>query len=421
MIDHAHPTPHPLPRSGWALIVALACASGTGASLAQTPPPQKPPGGTSPDLPIREGSSVRNEDAPTPNQFHLDFNAGARSSSNVFFDPDDGSPQQDYIGTLVMDLSATRTSPRTAWTMAYVPVLNHYQTYDQLDSTSHAFNYTGRYRLGVRGGLNLQEHFTLSNDPIIVSTPQEGDSPILANNQRVTRNRAEINMDRELSRRTRFNIGATHILNRYEDENFQDSDGLLGLIGLDFAVRREDTLGMSLSGGRLQFEDDVPDVTSESAALNWSHVQDRSRVELSGGATVAKQTETDSFFSGSAALYRRFGRNAEFGGGWRRSLTADVGNNGTSVGDRVFMTISGDAGRHLTLMASADYGRRESVAGASEVNLDLWGGSFRARVSMGQRWGLVTGANYRRQETVQPDIGSQTVNNYYLGITCRAF
>lgn len=432
MIEAHDPKPS-LPRSAWALIVALVCAGGAGLGLAQTPPsenPQNPrspnpPGGTRPDLPPSGGDLHLGEGntAAPANQFHLDISAGARSNSNAFFDPVDGTPQQDYVGTLVADFSAIRSSPRTAWRMNYVPVVNRYQTFEELDSVSHNFNYAGRYRLGARGGLNINEHFTLSNDPIVVATPQEGDAPLLTTNtSRVTRNRAEVKFDREMSRKTRFNIGATHIFNRYEDENFDDSDGVLGVAGLDFLVGRFDTVGVVVSGGRLQFEEEgVPDVTSESAALNWGHATERSRTELSGGATVADQNTRDTFFSGSASFYRRFGRSGEVGGGVRRSLTADIGNNGAAVGDRVFASIAGRAGEHVSLMASADYGRREAAAGADPVNLDLWGGTFRATISMGQRWSLVGGANIRRQETIEPTIGEQNVNNYYLGITCRAF
>ena len=420
------------PRSAWALVAALICAGGAGISLAQTPPtqnppqtpPQSPPGGARPDLPGEEPDHVGDGSGiPPANQFHLDITAGARSNSNAFFDPEDGTPQQDYVGTLVGDLSVRRTSPRTAWSMDYIPVVSRYQTFEELDSTSHAFNFAGRYRMGARGGLNLQEHFTLSNDPIVVSAPQEGDSPILTTStSRVTRNRVEAKFDRELSRRTRFNVGATHILNRYADETFQDSDGLLGMTGLDWLVGRHDTVGVMVSGGRLQFDEEgVPDVTSESAAVTWGHAGERSRAEISAGATAADQTERETFFSGSASYYHRIGRSGEFGGGWRRSLAADIGNNGAAVGDRFFASISGRAGQHVSMMVSGDYGTRESAAGAEPVNLNLWGAAFRTTISMGLRWALVAGANVRRQETVAPVIGTQNVNNYYLGITCRAF
>ncbi len=418
-----------LPRSAWALIVALVYAGGAGMDLAQTPPPpqntpQTPPGGSRPDLPPSDEPGHRFGDGlPPANEFHLDLSLGARSNSNAFFDPADGTPQHDYVGTLVADFSGQRSSPRTAWRLNYVPVVNRYQTFEELNSTSHGFNFAGRYRLGPRAGLNLQEHFTLSNDPIVVSAPQEGDQPLLTTStSRVLRNRAEIKFDREMSRSTRFNIGATHIFNRYDDEAFQDSDGILALMGLDFAVGRHATLGVQVSGGRLQFEEEgVSDVTSETAALSWSHATERSRTEVSGGATMADQVERETFFSGSASAYRRFGHSGEVGGGVRRSLTADIGNNGAAVGDRVFLSIAGRAGQHVSLMASADYGRRESAAGADAVNLDLWGGTFRATFSMGQRWGFIAGANIRRQETVEPVIGTQNVNNYYLGITCRTF
>src|SRR5262245_25581882 len=164
------------PRSAWALVVALVCAGGAGLSLAQTPPPhnpqtppQNPPGGTRPDLPQGERPGHLGErGAPTPNEFHLDITAGARSSSNAFFDSEDGTPQQDYVGTLVGDLSVRRTSPRTAWSMDYIPVVNRYQTFEELDSTSHSFNFAGRSRLGARGGLGLQEPYTMPNGPVVV-------------------------------------------------------------------------------------------------------------------------------------------------------------------------------------------------------------------------------------------------------------
>jgi hypothetical protein len=413
-----------LPRSAWALVVALVCAGGGRLGLAQTPPAQNPPGGTtSSDTPEKEKTKQPGAgNASGPNEFHLDLTAGARSNSNAFFDPVDGSPQHDYVGTLVADLSVRRSSPRTAWNMDYIPVVNHYQTFSELDSTSHALNFAGRYRMGSRGGLNLQEHFTLSNDPVVVSAPQEGDAPILTNTSRVLRNRAEVKYDHEMSRTSHFNIGATHILNRYADGEFQDSDGVLGQMAFDFALGRQDSLGVTVSGGRLQFDQEgISDVTSSGAALNWSHATERSRLELSGGATVADQNERETFFSGSASYHQRLGRSAEVGGGWRRSLTADIGNDGAAVGDRIFATISGRVGRHVALLGSADYGTRESAAGANPVNLDLWGGSFRATFSMGPRWGLVAGANVRRQETVEPSVGAQNVNNYWLGVSCRAF
>ena len=153
MIDlHDTPPSPSLPRSAWALLVALVCAGGAGLTLAQTPTPQNspqnPPGGARSDLPDTDQPHRFGEGTPPPNQFHLDLTAGARSNSNAFFDPTDGSPQQDYVGTFLADFSVQRSSPRTSWSLHYVPLISHYQTFQELDSTNHAFNFAGNYRLG---------------------------------------------------------------------------------------------------------------------------------------------------------------------------------------------------------------------------------------------------------------------------------
>ena len=72
------------------------------------------------------------EGTPPPRQFDLTVAAGERFTSNPEFLPDpatpqERSPQSDYISDMRLDLSMSRRSDRTHWSLRYSPFYTRYR------------------------------------------------------------------------------------------------------------------------------------------------------------------------------------------------------------------------------------------------------------------------------------------------------
>src|SRR5436309_4565025 len=225
--------------------------------------------------------------SPGPNQFHLTATAGERANTNAFFE--EGTPQGDYVSTFQLDLAARRQSPRTNWSLDYRPLLNHYLNFSELDSSSHALDAAANYTLTPRSRLALRELFSVSRDPVLVASPQTGDSPLLNNTFRRSRSSADIGFTRDMSRSISLVAGAQYGLNRFEDPNATDADAYAARLGLAGKVGRADTVTGTYSPGRLHLEPPVPVIplptpenpdphvaqgqgaTSHELGVGWNH------------------------------------------------------------------------------------------------------------------------------------------------------
>lgn len=203
------------------------------------------------------GSQARGQTATAvgeegPNEYHLTTTLGIRNNSNVRFET--GSSEGDYIGTLGLALDLRRHSPRTSWTLNYRPVFNHYMQFSELDSLSQAFDGQGNYRLTERVKFQIRESFTYSRDPIIVATPQTGDSPVLTDTDKRWRNNAGMNLTQDLSSSLSWGAGAVYYANRYENPDLADNYGVIGSLSLNSAVGRSDYLSGTYAPGFINFD-----------------------------------------------------------------------------------------------------------------------------------------------------------------------
>ena len=405
-----------------------------------------------------------------PDEFHLTTTIGERTNSNVFFAS--GEPQGDYVSTLILELNARHTSPRTFWSLNYRPILSHYLDFSELDSFSQAFDGGANYRLSERARLTIRETFTLSRDPIIVAVPQAGDSPILTNTQRRWRNLSGMDFTQELSRSLSWTGGVQYYANRFEDPNFIDNNGLIGNVSLSGIVGKEDTLtGLSAPGfvsfytSEPVFAADpcaaaIPDQvvaqtisqtrgsTAHQVGVGWTHADGNGwGTELSLGSSIVEQqvrdytrtvvcqpgqieSETNQaadrsrnqrLFTGRAGLRRTFLR-FDLDGGYQRRLTADTGADTVTVGDSLYANLNGRIGRQFTYGIGLDYSTRRSLGGATTaVDLVSEGVALRGSYAINEWCSLNAIANFREQQDSGAASDSTIVDNYFLGVTFRIF
>jgi len=188
-----------------------------------------------------------------PDEYHMTATLGMRNNSNVHFE--EGSSQGDYISTLGLALWMRRHSPRTAWSLNYRPIFNHYLQFSELDSMSQAFDGNADYRLTERVRFQLRETFSLSRDPIIVATPQTGDSPVLTetDNDKRWRNNSGMNLIQDLSPRLSWGIGGVYYANRYENPELSDNNGVIGSLNLNSSIGTNSFLSGTYSPGFVTF------------------------------------------------------------------------------------------------------------------------------------------------------------------------
>jgi hypothetical protein len=404
-----------------------------------------------------------------PDQYHLTASVGERPNSNVFFTA--GEPQSDYITTVALTLDIKRHSPRTEWALNYRPVMSHYLEFSELDSLSQAFNGAASYTLSERTKLEIRETFTLSRDPVIVATPETGESPILTNTQKRWRNQSGIDFSQALSRSLSWGTGVVYYANRFDDPFSTDNNGLIGRLALSGVVGKGNTLSGAYTPGFITFYSTDPTFDADPCAtavsgelvtqtrsrtqsstahqlgVGWIHTAGRAwEVDLSAGSSLVDQEVRDytrtvvcqpgqiesmqfvtvdtnrsqRLYVGRAGVRRAFLR-FDLSGGYSRRLTADTGADTLTVGDSAFLNLNGRIGRQFTYGVGLDYSTRKSLGGATTtVDIVSEGVVLRGGYAINDWCSLTTIANFRRQEN--SGVASDTqVDNYFVGMTFRIF
>ena len=423
--------------------LCVACGGACSALRAQAVP-QEPP----PEVFRGQGFEAPPTEAPA-NDFHALATLGERWNSNVHFEPEDGSPESDYIGTLQLQLLTHRHSDRTSWGLNYRPLFSHYHENSDLDSLSHVFDADASYKLARRSTLTLQERFSQSEDPLIVTAPPEsGDAAILTDTERRSRNLTGLDIDMDLSRSVALSVGALYGGNWFENPRATDSDFYVGRIGLSGKLGREDSLSGSYAYSVLNLDPPEPtftvppipgevvtqnvDTTSNELGLGWTHSVTRWASDIYLGSSLADQHlldynatgliddrhVTERLFTGRASLRRSF-RHVALDSGVQRRLTADTGANIATVGDSAYLTIAGNAGRRTTYTLTLDAGNRKSIGGISENTLDYAGATFRFGYAFSQWCGLLAIAQGREQTIHRATDERQDVESYFLGLTFK--
>ncbi len=405
-----------------------------------------------------------------PDEYHLTATIGERPNSNVFFSA--GAPQSDYITTLALELNVRRHTPRTEWSLNYRPVLSHYLDFSELDSFSQAFYGAANYRLSERTSLQIREAFTLSRDPIIVATPETGDSPILTNTQKRWRNLSGVNFSQGLSRSLSWTGGVQYYANRFDDPDFTDNNGLIGNVSLTGVLGREDTLTGLYAPAFITFYSSEPAFNADPCAgavadqlvtqtvsqtqgstanqfgIGWDHsragawstelyvgsslvdqqVRDYTRTIICQPGQIESETnETDErsrsqrLFIGRAGMRRSFLR-FDLEGGYQRRLTADTGADTVTVGDSLYASFHSKIGRNFTYGIALDYSKWESLGGATTaVDIESEGLALSGGYSITEWCSLTALANFREQKNSGVAGDTQRVDNYFLGMTFRIF
>ena len=222
--------------------------------------------------------------APTPNKFDLTVVAGERSTSNPFFSTEGHSPYGDYYSDMRLDLSASRRTDRTDWSLRYSPFYTRYMQYGQLNTSNHIFDYRGTYTASRRWRVILAEHFTYSRDPLHVATEEGGYDPVLTPESKRWRNFAEVGMENDLSRSITLQSGLSGRVDRFQDPTLTDGRTWSARVGVLKHVGRVQSLTATYTYSRFllgDYEDrsfdppqmiDAPDFTSSGIELGWEHV-----------------------------------------------------------------------------------------------------------------------------------------------------
>ena len=389
-------------RAGRTAVMVLLASSLGGVARAQTPAPAK----------------------PAPDRFDLSLALGERSTSNPAFQPDNQSPDGDYVSDLRADLAGARKTQRTDWSLHYRPFYTRYRVNDQFDTSNHALDWDGSYRLSRLTNLKLLERFSYSRDPIQVASPETGDSPVLTRQTKRWRNAADAGVDLGLSRSVSFLMGAFARVDRYQDPGLADTNTYTGRVGVLDHLGRQDRLATTYSYSRFLLNSDAAsDVSSHGLDVEWSHgAPGRTELGLSVGlAEVFQSGARQNRFTGGASFHRPF-RHADFVTGYRRSLSADTGVASVTLAQNAYAGFSGGLGRRVTLGLVADYGTRKSaLTEGTDVDLSYAGGTVRGSVTLNERFSL-TGEASRRRQNDAVGVGSDvTADIYFLGLAFKIF
>ena len=393
-----------------------------------------------------------------PDEFHLIATVGVRPNSNVLFES--GNSQGDYITTIALGLNARRHSPRTDWSLNYRPILNHYMDFSELDHLSQAFNGGADYSLSPRSKMQIRETFTFSQDPIIVASPETGDSPILTNTQKRWRNLSDIGFARAVSPSISWSTGVTYYANRFEDTNATDNNGILGRLDLNVALGKHDTLTGAYTPGYVSFKSHEPAFdpcdpastlpttktqtihsTANQLGLGWTHATGRSwQTDLGLGSSLVDQqvrdftqscpsdqidtndrSRTQRLFVGRAGLRGSFHRFDLIGGAQRR-LTADTGADTVTVGNNFFLALNGKIGQQTTYGVALDYTTRKSLGGSTTlVDIASQGVTLRSGYAINDWCSLSAAVSLREQQNSESSANNQIVDNYFFGVSFKVF
>ncbi|HEX7181201.1 MAG TPA: hypothetical protein VF756_05120 [Thermoanaerobaculia bacterium] len=342
------------------------------------------------------------------------------------------------------------TAEKFELALGYSPAYERTLGDAEVSGTTHRLDLGFRGDLTRRLSLQVRERLLSAPNLDLYAPATAGEATAVTRRGDQLRHGLTVSLNHELSRRTSLLAGLSHSLQTFEESNLFDAETLGANLGAGFRFAEDRQLGVSAGLALYTWEDDR-EADVQTLGVSYSHPLGRSsgfaveagsfnidatrpaRAPLPGEEPEEPEEESTTGWRGGLQFHQQrelFQWNA----GYRHDVSAGYGLGTPSEVDNVFLGISTNVGRRLTLGLDGNASRHEDILdlrrGADVEEDDEAGGPRELEFAAGTArfsWNIFQflrlNGGYSRvwqRSDVEP-FDNLSYDRYFLGLAIRIF
>lgn len=330
--------------------------------------------------------------------------------------------------------------------LGYTPAYERTLGDEEISGTTHRLDLGFLGALTRRLSLQVRERLLSAPNLDLYAPATAGEAGAVTPRGDQLRHSLAVGLDHELSRRTFLHAGLSHSLQTYEESNLFDAETLGADLGAGFRFAEDRQLSFAAGLALYTWEDDR-EADVQTLGVSYSHPLGRDAgfsVEagsfnidmtrpvrtLPGEEPREPQEESTTGWRGGLSFHQQrelFHWNA----GYRHDVSAGYGLGTPTEVDSVFLGISTNVGRRLTLGLDGNASRHEDVLdvrgggdGAAEAGpreLEFAAGTARFSWNIFQALRLNGGYSRVWQRSDVEPFDDLSYDRYFLGLAIRIF
>lgn len=330
------------------------------------------------------------------------------------------------------------TAEKFELALGYSPAYERTLGDEEISGTTHRLDLGFRGDLTRRLNLQVRERLLSAPNLDLYAPATAGEATAVTRRGDQLRHNLNVSLNHELSRRTSVLAGLSHSLQTFEESDLFDAETLGANLGAGFRFAEDRRLGFSAGLALYTWEDDR-EADVQTLGLSYAHPIGRSSgFEVEAGSfnidvTEPAEPEEESTTGWRGALSFHQQRELfQWNAGYRHDISAGYGLGTPSEVDSVFLGLSTNVGRRLTLGLDGNASRHEDVldvrTGADGEDLaggprELEFAAGTARFSWNIFQSLRLNGGYSRvwqRSGVEP-FDDLSYDRYFLGLAFRIF
>lgn len=341
------------------------------------------------------------------------------------------------------------TAEKFELALGYSPAYERTLGDEEVSGTTHRLDLGFRGDLTRRLNLQVRERLLSAPNLDLYAPATAGEATAVTRRGDQLRHNLTVSLNHELSRRTSLLAGLSHSLQTFEESNLFDAETLGANLGAGFRFAEDRQLGFSAGLALFTWEDDR-EADVQTLGVSYRHPLGRAsgfeaeagsfnidatrpaRAPLPGEEPREPEEESTTGWRGGLSFFQQrelFHWNA----GYRHDVSAGYGLGTPSEVDSVFLGISTNVGRRLTLGLDGNASRHEDVldirrgAGVEDGEaggpreLEFAAGTARFSWNMFQFLRLNGGYSRVWQRSDVEPFDNLSYDRYFLGLAIRIF